>query len=334
MSRNPKRPQSARTAELGMNAVATFVNDSLGWILRRVHGEADYGIDAFIDVVGDDSTVTGQSLAVQVKCGKSFFREENEVGYIFRGERKHLNYYANHAIPVLIIICDPESRACFWQEFDIDRTDGSASGWSLTIPKVQVLDNRTKLQWLSLLGPQAELDPELNRQWAMNELLKAVELIQYPISRQSIEDLNFEHICSFFDRLEKNIPLCLKTQGRVEISISGYDDDPRELWEIEEVRNWFRLAYPMVRYWFYFLNTKGKATSLRLLFLLMCDPTRHNAGRKLLVLDQHRMKFVFDSCFVWMNELTEELGLSDEVNKRITAEVFEACKAHFIACSS
>ena len=39
-----------------------------------------------------------------------------------------------------------------------------------------------------------------------------------------------------------NDTLLLKLQGRIEISISGYDDDPRELWEIPEVIAWFKKA--------------------------------------------------------------------------------------------
>jgi hypothetical protein len=31
-------------------------------------------------------------LACQIKCGKSFFKESNRWGYVYRGETKHFNY--------------------------------------------------------------------------------------------------------------------------------------------------------------------------------------------------------------------------------------------------
>jgi hypothetical protein len=53
--------------------VSTIVNDKVKWIFRRVGLEHDFGADGYIDIVKDDGRVTGQSIAVQIKSGKSFF---------------------------------------------------------------------------------------------------------------------------------------------------------------------------------------------------------------------------------------------------------------------
>ena len=58
--------------------------------------------------------VTGQLLACQIKCGASFFKESNRWGYVYRGEEKHFNYLANYPIPVIIVICNRETKEAFW----------------------------------------------------------------------------------------------------------------------------------------------------------------------------------------------------------------------------
>ncbi|HCN5338910.1 TPA: DUF4365 domain-containing protein, partial [Escherichia coli] len=75
--------------------------------------EMDFGIDGFIEIVRDDGAVTGKMLAVQIKCGASFFSEENRWGYVYRGENKHFNYLSNCPIPVLVLLCKPEKKKCF-----------------------------------------------------------------------------------------------------------------------------------------------------------------------------------------------------------------------------
>ncbi|MCB1099707.1 MAG: DUF4365 domain-containing protein [Verrucomicrobiae bacterium] len=64
---------------------------TLGWTFRPVHQEDDFGIDGYIDVV-TEGHVTGQCLAVQIKCGDSFLRGASEGGVKFLGSKRHLNY--------------------------------------------------------------------------------------------------------------------------------------------------------------------------------------------------------------------------------------------------
>ena len=53
-----------------------------GYIFRE-QTVSDYGIDAQIEVV-DGDIVTGKLIALQIKSGISWFKEESEEGYIYR----------------------------------------------------------------------------------------------------------------------------------------------------------------------------------------------------------------------------------------------------------
>nr|WP_256137147.1 DUF4365 domain-containing protein [Escherichia coli] len=72
----PKYRKEAQLGELGVNRVKSVINENLGWIFKRNHQEMDFGIDGFIEIVRDDGAVTGKMLAVQIKCGASFFRKK------------------------------------------------------------------------------------------------------------------------------------------------------------------------------------------------------------------------------------------------------------------
>jgi hypothetical protein len=102
----PKLLNERLIGEAGVNAISSIINDKLKWIFRRVNAEHDFGIDGYIDIVADNGDVTGQSIAVQIKTGSSFLKRKVTAGFTFYGEKKHLNYYLNLKLPVLIVLYD------------------------------------------------------------------------------------------------------------------------------------------------------------------------------------------------------------------------------------
>src|SRR5687767_1864862 len=116
----PQRTKSAHLGELGVSLVSRVVHEEFGWLFRRNHQENDFGIDAYIEVVTSNGSVTGQMLAVQIKCGASYFAETNRWGFVY--QTKHFNYLANCPIPVLLILCHPETNECYWVKFAPEET--------------------------------------------------------------------------------------------------------------------------------------------------------------------------------------------------------------------
>lgn len=117
------------TSDSGVNFVATVINDKLGWIFRKNNNETDYGIDGFIDIVTEEGEVTGQSFAVQIKSGASFFKHKTSNGFVYFGEAKHLNYYRNQQLPLLLIIFSPVDNVCLFVMFSEQAIEASGDGW-------------------------------------------------------------------------------------------------------------------------------------------------------------------------------------------------------------
>src|SRR5882762_6839300 len=113
----PQYSPSAKQGNVGVGIVSRIVEDDFGWLFKRNHQEHDFGIDGQIEIVTEAGAVTGQMLACQIKCGESFFKESNRWGYVYRGGTKHFNYLANYPIPVIIVLCDPDTKEAYWARF-------------------------------------------------------------------------------------------------------------------------------------------------------------------------------------------------------------------------
>ena len=315
-----------RTAPIGVDVVSSMVHDQWNWIFRRNSTDADLGIDGYIDIVSTDGAATGQCLAVQIKTGLSYFSTATDGGFVFRGERKHLNYYMNCPMPVVIVLCNPKTKQCFWVHFAPGKTERTQSGWKVIVPRRNVLSPATKQELLELVDPAKDFLAKLDSQWAYNETLAKWDSVHYAVDKTTIEAGCVEPAADFFSRIRDNDKLCRRFQGKIELSIAGYEDDDRELYEIEEVRSWFAKADGAVCDWFFFLQPTPPAFGLKLYLFCVCSTNRVDIrdGRVLVSVDLQCKAGLLLRNWPRLNRMTERLGLSEEENERIGCAVLDA----------
>ena len=128
-----KVPQSSLTGDAGVALVNFLVTDRLGWLFRS-QPEADKGIDAHIEVVEDD-VATGRLVALQIKSGKSWFREPTADGFVFRPNDKHVKYWLGHSLPVAVVLANRKKQSAYWQIVTEETLASTGKGWKMTIPK-------------------------------------------------------------------------------------------------------------------------------------------------------------------------------------------------------
>ncbi len=137
------RKPSARTASLGVTHARLAIESELGWLFREQPTE-DYGIDAQVEVV-DGETVRGKLLAVQIKSGKSLFREPGPGGWWYRPDDAHARYWLDHSLPVAVILYNPETHRCHWELVNKDTLIKTSKGsWKLLVPAANVLDRNSQ----------------------------------------------------------------------------------------------------------------------------------------------------------------------------------------------
>lgn len=131
------REQYTPTERKGVNAIEKMFLD-IGWIFREQH-TTDVGIDAQVEIY-EHGSATGRVLALQIKSGNSYFAEETPSSYVFRGESKHLDYWINHSLPVILVLYHPGKKKAWWCSIQNNPTlTKTEKGWHVSIPKEQRL---------------------------------------------------------------------------------------------------------------------------------------------------------------------------------------------------
>lgn len=128
-----KVPESALTGDAGVALVNFLVSERLGWLFRS-QPEADKGIDAHIEVV-EDGVATGRLVALQIKSGKSAFKEPKADGFVFRPKAKHVKYWLGHSLPVAIVLANTNKQVAYWQIVTEETVQCTGKGWKMTIPE-------------------------------------------------------------------------------------------------------------------------------------------------------------------------------------------------------
>lgn len=173
------RKPSAKIASIGVTRTQLAVEEGLGWLFREQPTE-DYGIDAQAEVV-DAELVRGRLLALQIKSGSSWFREQGQGGWWFRPDTEHVQYWMNHSLPVVVVLYHPERKHCYWQLVNRETLiETPRGGWKLLVPETQVLDGKAR----AVLSRAAEGDPytlrirelQLARPW-MKMLIEGTRLL-------------------------------------------------------------------------------------------------------------------------------------------------------------
>lgn len=322
----PQYAFSAKQGNLGVRIVSRIVDEEFGWLFKRNHEEHDFGIDGQIEVI-TGGAVTGQMLGCQIKCGPSFFRESNRWGYVYRGETKHFNYLANYPLPVIIVICDPETKEGYWVRFRAVEAQITDVSWKLTIPHENKLSS-SKAALQAFLPAVADHLSLLREYWRVNSMLFKFESFLFMIEREEVETLDISRVKEFRSRICSTKELALHCQGKIEFSFSGYDDDPNELYEIEEVRRYIEVLDHAFSELFFFMRTAEPAVTLMLfifsLFGVGWEGERSvpgNPGK--FVVDFSLMGPFLRRHFDGLNLISEWLGLPDEEIMRITKAVFK-----------
>lgn len=324
----PTYSKAARAGDQGVEVVSRIINENFGWLFKRNHQEHDFGIDAQVEVILDNGAVTGQILALQIKNGPSFFNEKNRWGYVFRGEQKHFNYLANYPVTVLIVLCHPKSNDCYWVRFDPAATSRAGENWKITIPFENKLAE-AKATIMGFLPPPADYLNEIQSYWAINEVLVSHDHFCYIIGREEIKSLDVTEARAFFDRIRSSKELVAHCQGRVEIGFHGYDTDPRELFEIPEMRKFVPILADALPDLFFFAYTGERGHTLKTFAMCLTEVKKlsnmPNEKNKIPVevLTDKIAEFL-ESHWLGLNELTEWVGMPIEENKRISFDVMRS----------
>ena len=156
-----------------------------------------------------------------------------------------------------------------------------------------------------------------------------MDITFYQFSRAKIEVGDFSHFLSLYSPERLGSGRSLKQlMGSLELVVEGYDDDPRELYEIPEVR-WFfsslHRAWPHALYFSFLGAPEMPGAGLRTL-ALSCVPVsilrNDRTGLSGVSFGPELVQWVSAS-FLPMNRLFVRAGLSNKANIARSSEILE-----------
>jgi hypothetical protein len=139
------------------------------------------------------------------------------------------------------------------------------------------------------------------------------------ISRKDIEAGDISGALSSLMQL-LNPEAAIRYCEKVDIGVHGYDDDPRELNEFPEVRDFINRLDEKFPYWCYFLSKR--AGGLGFIFSCFCPPYLTPESREGIWLESIG-EYLMRRGFPAMNHLCEAAGCSESEIERMTNRVME-----------
>lgn len=109
-------------------------------------------------------------------------------------------------------------------------------------------------------------------------------------------------------------------RGRVTITFDGYEDDPRNVYKIPEVRRYVLALDKAFPYWFYFINLNLNLNTIKVLALCLCRIVEVDKGSRPHPDDFRR--FLLDHLKA-LNQLAENFALGNGIKEEVTNEVLE-----------
>lgn len=121
----------------------------------------------------------------------------------------------------------------------------------------------------------------------------------------------------------------MSAEGAVTLVFHGYDDDPRELEAIPEVRAWFAQLFAAWPYWSFFASRIDQTVPLVLSLLLSGEAVAGEPGMAGWSFDIDELEPLLLKMFCHQNELIERLEIGEDVNERVTQDFMETVQAFF-----
>jgi hypothetical protein len=108
----------------------------------------DVGIDGQIEFleIGEELVSTGKIIAVQVKSGDSYFRDEGADYFRYYAKPRHQRYWSRVNLPMLLILNHPERNLTLYARVKHQLLDGSA----IYVPKINLLTKSSRKQLINI----------------------------------------------------------------------------------------------------------------------------------------------------------------------------------------
>jgi hypothetical protein len=147
-----RRTRSHIIADLSVNHVEKHILQC-GWTVHRFN--PDYGLDLLMNTFNLRGEIENGDVRLQIKATDSIKVVANRAAIAVRLEWRHVVYWLNERLPVILVVYDAKSDRAWWLHLnDALREQGrpGRSGASLTVyvPQANILNAKAVRQFRKL----------------------------------------------------------------------------------------------------------------------------------------------------------------------------------------
>jgi hypothetical protein len=134
------------------------------------------------------------------------------------------------------------------------------------------------------------------------------------VSREQIMEMDLQEPLQVLRQLAGNSEKAITACGRVSVVIDGYNADPRELFEIPEVRRYIQELDALWPYWFFFLCQADD--SIKVIESCLCDSIEVVPG--VTSIDTEQLNDCLTRHFSALNSYCEAINLPESKIQEIS----------------
>jgi hypothetical protein len=134
------------------------------------------------------------------------------------------------------------------------------------------------------------------------------------ISREQIMEMDLQEPLQVLRQLAGNPEKAITACGRVSVVIDGFNADPRELFEIPEVRRYIQQLDALWPYWFFFLSQADD--SIKVIESCLCDSIEVVPG--VTSIDTEQLNDCLTRHFSALNSYCEAINLPESKIQEIS----------------
>lgn len=221
-----------------------------------------------------------------------------------------------------IFVLDPSENADKIREIELEFSQfpynaqkllESTSALSLSIGEANYYDSMVS-HYLLNRGIYRIVENEFENTLRQNNF----ETILFPIERHEVENQNISRTLEFLNGLLFSKEMVENTCQKIDLSFSGYDEDPRAAYEIPDVRSFVKKLNQYFSYWHFFLDPRFPFIKV----LRLCLYDYKKIDGKIILSDEDSQNHLYMQ-FDKINEICHQYLISDEKNKKICKNLFD-----------
>ena len=136
-----------KNGKIGVNIVNELCTNN-DWIFRECFVD-DIGIDANIEYYDENNHESKNLLGLQIKCGPSYFSEEDGDSYIFRFDENHKVYWESYLMPIVLVLCNPSDRSAIYTIINDETIISTGKEYKVRVKKDSNFEDFLKKEALS-----------------------------------------------------------------------------------------------------------------------------------------------------------------------------------------